>query len=184
VVQTSKSLSASLEDYMEAIFHIEDQKHAARAKDIAVRLQVSSASVTGALRLLSEKELINYEPYDLITLTSKGRKVALDVVQRHEMLRDFFVKILAIDEAEAEASACKMEHGVSPKILERLTKFIKFLEVCPRGGHTWLKEFETFCARGEHYEQCEACLRQCIQELQNRCQAAPSRLNNEDGNGH
>lgn len=165
MVNIQESLSASLEDYMEAIFHIEDKKHAARAKDIADRLQVSSASVTGALRLLAEKELINYAPYDIITLTTKGRKVAQDVVHRHETLHDFFVKILAVDETEAEAAACKMEHGISEIILDRLTQFIEFLETCPRGGYTWLKEFESFCEHGKDVKQCEQCLRQCIEEL-------------------
>jgi DtxR family Mn-dependent transcriptional regulator len=166
VVNTTESLSASLEDYMEAIFHIEDKKHAARAKDIADRLQVSSASVTGALRLLAEKELINYAPYDIITLTAKGKEVAQDVVHRHEMLRDFFVKILGVDEAEAEVAACKMEHGVSEIILKRMTQFIEFLETCPRGGYKWIKEFESFCDHGMELSRCEQCLRQCIEELQ------------------
>ena len=166
MVQPGESLSASLEDYIEAIFHIEDQKHAARAKDIADRLQVSSASVTGALRLLAEKELINYAPYDIITLTSKGREAAQDVVHRHEMLRDFFVKILAVEETEAEAAACKMEHGVSTVILERMTQFIEFLATCPRGGHKWIEEVEAFCEQGKDLKRCEQCLRQCIKELQ------------------
>jgi len=153
---------------MEAIFHIEDKKHAARAKDIADRLEVSSASVTGALRLLAEKELINYAPYDIITLTAKGKKVAQDVVHRHEMLRNFFVKILGVDETEAETAACKMEHGVSEIILERMTRFIEFLETCPRGGYKWIKEFESFCEHGMELRRCKQCLRQCIEELQKR----------------
>lgn len=173
MVNPTETLSASLEDYMEAIFHIEDKKHAARAKDIADRLQVSSASVTGALRLLAEKELINYAPYDIITLTAKGREVAQDVVHRHEMLQDFFVKILGIEEAEAEVAACKMEHGVSEIILERMTQFIEFLETCPRGGYKWIKEFESFCEHGMELSRCEQCLRQCIKELQKRFNIEP-----------
>ena len=163
MIQTQEPLSASLEDYLEAIFHIEEQKHASRAKDIADRLQVSNASVTGALRQLAEKELINYAPYDLITLTSKGRDVAQDVVHRHETLRDFFVKILAVDETEAESAACKMEHGMSPAILDRITRFITFLETCPRGGFKWLKEYEAFCEHGQENISCETCLRQHIE---------------------
>jgi DtxR family Mn-dependent transcriptional regulator len=151
---------------MEAIFHIEVRKHAARAKDIADRLQVSSASVTGALRLLAEKDLINYAPYDIITLTSKGRKVAQNVVNRHEILRDFFVKILAVDDEEAEAAACKMEHGVSQVILDRMTRFVQFLETCPRGGHTWHKASESFCEHGENPNICEQCLQDCIKHVQ------------------
>ena len=172
MTQTNEPLSASLEDYMEAIFHIEGEKHAARAKDIADRLHVSSASVTGALRTLSEKELINYAPYDIITLTSKGREVAEDVVHRHETLRDFFVKILAVNNTEAEVAACKMEHGISQTILDRMTQFTKFLETCPRGGYTWLEEFKSFCKYGKNHTQCQECLRQCIETLERQSRIA------------
>jgi DtxR family Mn-dependent transcriptional regulator len=55
-------LSASMEDYLEAIYHIVTAKQAARAKDIAKRLDVNNSSVTGALRTLSEKGYINYAP--------------------------------------------------------------------------------------------------------------------------
>ncbi len=158
-------LSASLEDYMEAIFHIEWQKHAARAKDIADRLQVSSASVTGALRLLAEKELINYAPYDIITLTSKGRKVARNVVNRHEMLRNFFVKILGVDCDEAETAACKMEHGVSQGILDRMTQFVTFLENCPHGKHMWHESTGSFCEHDENPALCEQCIRNCVKSI-------------------
>lgn len=141
----NENLSDSLEDYLEAIFHIEEKKHAARAKDIADRLSVSSSSVTGALRLLSEKGLVNYAPYDLITLTPSGKSLAEDVVHRHEILRDFFVKILHIQEKEAEEAACKMEHGISGILLDRITQFITFLDTCPEDCREWLEGFDTFC---------------------------------------
>lgn len=146
-------LSDSLEDYMEAIFHIEAQKHAARAKDIADRLQVSNSSVTGALRLLADKGLINYAPYDIITMTQKGRDVAQGVVRRHNALRDFFVHVLGIDPVEAEEAACKMEHGVSSQILHRIKQFIEFLASCPPECQVWLQTFNNFCAAGKHVEE-------------------------------
>jgi len=67
------TLTASLEDYLEAIFQIIAEKQAVRPKDIARRLKVSNASVTGALRSLAEKKLINYAPYDVISLTTDGK---------------------------------------------------------------------------------------------------------------
>ena len=67
------ALSSNMEDYLEAIFHISSEKQAARAKDIADRLKVNKSSVTGALRSLSEKGYVNYAPYDIITLTGKGK---------------------------------------------------------------------------------------------------------------
>ena len=97
-------LSASLEDYLEAIFRIVQEKQAARAKDIGKHLEVSRSSVTGALHALADRELINYAPYDVITLTDKGQALAEDVVRRHEVLRDFFVKVLTADAAIEETT--------------------------------------------------------------------------------
>jgi len=54
-VQTRNVLSASLEDYLEAIYHIVQKKQAARAKDIVQRLRVKNSSVTGAMRALADK---------------------------------------------------------------------------------------------------------------------------------
>jgi DtxR family Mn-dependent transcriptional regulator len=98
-------LSSNMEDYLEAIFHISAEKQAARAKDIADRVQVNKSSVTGALRSLSEKGLVNYAPYDIITLTAKGKKLAAEIVRRHEALKEFFIKILLIDKDEAEEAS-------------------------------------------------------------------------------
>ena len=73
-------LSKSLEDYLEVIYHIVVVEQAAKAKDIAQKMQVKASSVTGALRQLAERDLVNYSPYDQITLTRKGMEVAQDVV--------------------------------------------------------------------------------------------------------
>ncbi len=159
------SLSASLEDYLEAIFHIEQQKHASRAKDIGERLNVSGASVTAALRTLGEKKLINYAPYDLITLTTRGKAIAEDIVHRHITLREFFVKILGIEETVADEAACKLEHDIPTVVIDRLTQFIEFLKDCPRGGREWLEGFGKYCNHGKDHEQCEKCLVELIEHL-------------------
>ena len=122
------TLSESLEDYLEAIFHIVEEKKAARAKDIAERLNVTNASVTGALHALEKRNLVNHEPYDVVTLTEEGEALARGVVARHDALRDFFVKVLLVDKGEAERCACKMEHAVPDTILERFIAFLKFAE--------------------------------------------------------
>ena len=101
----TKSLTASLEDYLEAIFHVAAEKGAARAKDISRRMKVNSSSVTGALRALADRGLVNYAPYDIVTLTAKGTRMAEDVIRRHEVLRDFFVKVLAVAEAVGVVTA-------------------------------------------------------------------------------
>jgi len=143
-VAESDRLSSSLEDYLEAIYHIVNEKHAAKARDIAKRLNVNSSSFTGALQSLAKRELVNYAPYDLITLTPEGMRIAEDVVRRHETLYKFFVNVLNVDKVEAEEAACKMEHAVSPNILERLVQFVNFVEACPIGGALWDEEERAF----------------------------------------
>ncbi len=161
----TKTLSESLEDYLEAIFHIVDKKQAARAKDIALRMNVKSSSVTGALHALSEKGLINYAPYDLITLTVEGTKKADNVVRRHRALRDFFVKVLSVGEKESEEAACKMEHGVSPNILKRFREFIGFIERCPRMNIHWTEGRGYHCEHGDLVVNCEKCISLCLKDL-------------------
>ncbi len=164
----SKTLSASLEDYLEAIYRIVRIKHAARAKDISQRMGVNSSSVTGALHSLSEKRLINYTPYDIVTLTPKGEKIARDVFHRHTVLQEFFVKVLGLDIESAEESACKMEHEISSDILQRLTLFVEFIESCPRAGVKWIDGVGYFCENPESPEDCEHCIARCLQDLQER----------------
>lgn len=150
----AEKLSASLEDYLEAIQHIASEKGASKAKDIALRLKVRSSSVTGALHALAKRGLVNYAPYDLITLTPEGEKLALDVIHRHEALREFFIVVLYINETEADDIACKMEHSVSPEILERLIQFVKFMRTCPLGGAEWIEGKGFFC---EHKDSEGGC---------------------------
>jgi DtxR family transcriptional regulator, Mn-dependent transcriptional regulator len=152
------TLTASLEDYLEAIFHIIEEKEAVRPKDIARRLDVSNSSVTGALRALADRELIKYSPYDVITLTSEGKHAAKDVIRRHEVLRDFFVKVLTVEEADADKAACQMEHSIPKVILERFIQFAEFVEVCPRGGTKWISGFGYYCNHDGAKGNCERCI--------------------------
>jgi DtxR family Mn-dependent transcriptional regulator len=146
-------LSASLEDYIEAIYHIIEIKLVARSKEIATRLDVSRASVTEALRALSKRGLINYAPYEAITLTDRGKTVAEDVIFRHEALKRFFVEVLAIEPGIAEEGACKIEHSAPPEIIAKMISFTKFIKICPRGGEDLIDGFAEYCARGKQEEK-------------------------------
>lgn len=147
-------LTASQEDYLEAIYHISEEKMAARAKDIAKYLDVRASSVTSALRNLSKQDLINYAPYDLITLTNLGQKVAKDIVRRHNALERFFIKVLGVDPKEADQAACKMEHSIPKSIVDRLVKYSEYVETCPKSGITWDSGFGYYCKGGCREEGC------------------------------
>lgn len=161
-MKKEKKLSESLEDYLEVILELENTMKVARAKDIAEKTGVQRGSVTSALKNLEEKKLINYAPYSFITLTDKGRKIAGEISLRHAVLKDFFIKILQIDEEAAESTACRMEHAVDKKTLERLIQFFDFIHQCPRTGKDWLQNFIRQCSSGlPGVEACRKCINSC-----------------------
>jgi DtxR family Mn-dependent transcriptional regulator len=160
------NLSSNMEDYLEAIYHIVRVKHAARAKDISEQLGVNRSSVTAALHSLANKKLINYAPYDIVTLTAKGQKTAKGISKRHKVLRSFFIKVLGVDEESADESACKMEHAVSEDILQRLEQFIEFIEVCPRAGIHWIDQFGYFCEKPQNPDRCRRCISECFDAIE------------------
>jgi DtxR family Mn-dependent transcriptional regulator len=161
-------LSASLEDYLETIYHIVHRKGAARPKDIVEELGVNSSSVTGALKALAAKGMVNYAPYDIVTLTRDGDSVAEEVVRRHEALRDFFIKVLSIQPGTADNAACKMEHAVPREIVDRLIQFAEYVEVCPRGGARFIEGFGYYCDSGCSVSDCKRCLRDALAGVQER----------------
>ena len=142
----SNNLSASLEDYLEAIFNLAGEDNVAHSKDIAKSLGVSKSSVTGALRILKKKGLANYRPYDSVTLTGAGRAAAAEVVQKHNILKSFFVNILSIDVDTAQRAACKAEHTLGPEVIVRLLRFIEFVTRSSKNGYDLADEFQQFCA--------------------------------------
>ena len=158
-------LSASLEDYLETIFQLEQASRVARAKDIADRMSVRRASVTGALRALAERGLINYSPYSFITLTPAGRRTAKDILRRHEVLKDFFTGILHLCPEDAEATAHRMEHSIESAAIDKLVSFLEFVGTCPRTDGRWLDAFARFCAKEPRTADCRSCLENCMQNV-------------------
>jgi DtxR family Mn-dependent transcriptional regulator len=154
-MKQQSQLSASQEDYLEAVYHIAKEKKVARAKEIAKRLDVRASSVTNALRILSSLGLINYAPYDLITLTEAGLTAAQEIVGRHVALSNFLVTVLGVDETEADLAACKMEHSVPKSIVNRLIQYADYITHCPRGGITWDSGFGYYCKTGCAPDACE-----------------------------
>lgn len=153
-------LSASQEDYLETIFFLSKEGGSARPKDIAEHMKVRAASVTGALRVLKEKSLINYAPYSLVTLTDVGHGIAESIANKHEALLHFFTQVLGIEAAEAEEFACTMEHTIPDHILKRLVGFAEYTEKCPSFSASWRESAEGYFCRAQGHDvlRCEKCI--------------------------
>lgn len=141
-VSTGEKLSASLEDYLEAIYNLSGPQNVARSKDIAQMLSVSRASVTGALKALSDKALIHYQRYGYVVLTEKGRLAARRIAGRHAVLVQFFGHVLGADEAAAQKAACRTEHTLGTEIAARLAAFIEFVNRQQDNGQDIARQFQ------------------------------------------
>ncbi|OGP63729.1 MAG: hypothetical protein A2V65_07025 [Deltaproteobacteria bacterium RBG_13_49_15] len=169
VTAKNTELSESLEDYLEVIWDLEKANKVARAKDIAEKMRVQSATVTGALRNLVEKGFINYEPYSFVTLTHKGAKIAREIARKHDVLKDFLLRVLQIDAEKADETACRMEHTMDKISVNKLLKFIQFIDNCPRTGEDWVQSFMNYCATDNlDSVDCKACLNACFNQYKHQ----------------
>ncbi len=149
-----KGYSPSMEDYLEAIAMLCGGRRAARVSEISRRLRVKMPSVTSAVKKLSEQGLVVHERYGYVELTAEGDRVAEDVIRRHKALSRFFAEALDINQEVAEEDACKMEHVISPLSLERVIKFIEFIEACPLGETNFPNRYKYYLEHGELPEEC------------------------------
>jgi DtxR family Mn-dependent transcriptional regulator len=118
-----EELSASQEDYLEAILQLERSSRVARVSDIASQLNVSRPSVTGALKGLVGRGLVDHARYGHATLTEEGTRIALEVERRHLAIRDFLTDVLDIEEEQAETTACRLEHVLEPEVLAHFVSY-------------------------------------------------------------
>src|SRR6266513_2148820 len=126
-------LTRSVEDYLKAIYHLSSQGGFAATSDIAAMLDVSSPSVSGMVKRLSEMGLIEHVPYRGVQLTSQGRRAALRMIRRHRILEAYLTQHLGYDWDGVHAEAERMEHAVSDDLIERMAGAIGDPRYDPHG---------------------------------------------------
>lgn len=109
------------EDYVEAIAEILVERETCRVTDLAKRFAVSHVTVNRIVGRLKNERLLDTEPYQPITLTAAGKRLAAKCRQRHETVYQFLLAI-GVDKATAAIDAEGMEHHVSPKTLRRFAE--------------------------------------------------------------
>lgn len=116
-------LQESGEMYLETIL-ILSQKGAVRSLDVAEYMGFSKPSVSRAMSLLRQGELIVMDKNGYIELTEAGRKIAEGIYERHRVLTDLLVK-LGVNEKKAAEDACKIEHDISDETFEAIKEHVK-----------------------------------------------------------
>ena len=136
------SLTARVEDYLEAVLDIEMSGEIATVTQLAKNLGVTKATVTAALKKLTASGLLEHEHYGDVILTDEGREKALAVYRRHEFLTDFFIRILGFSRERAQRVSCVMEHEIDEATERRLAAFTDALTVAERSGEEWFRALQ------------------------------------------
>lgn len=128
------ALTGPVEDYLKAIYALGLGTGAVATNDIAQRLEVAPASVSGMVRRLADQGLLSYEPYRGVKLTDKGRRAALRTLRRHRVIESYLSSALKYPWDRVHAEAERLEHAASDELVDRMAAAIGEPEVDPHGA--------------------------------------------------
>ncbi len=129
----SVPLTMSVEDYLKAIYELEDELGVAPTNDIAARLDITPASVTGMVRRLAQSGWLVYERYHGVRLTKVGRRAALRTLRRHRIIECYLVTMLGYTWNTVHSEAERLEHAVSEELIDRMASALGDPLVDPHG---------------------------------------------------
>jgi DtxR family Mn-dependent transcriptional regulator len=127
-------LTQAAQDYLKAVYHLGRSGNAVNTNELAEALEVAPASVTGMLKRLSKDGYVDYTPRQGAELTSKGLRVALEVIRHHRLLEKFFVDRMGMDWVQAHREAETLEHYISEEFENALDAEMGFPDSDPQGS--------------------------------------------------
>jgi DtxR family transcriptional regulator, Mn-dependent transcriptional regulator len=125
--------SASKENYLKAIFHLQQDQSSVSTNAVADALKTKPASVTDMLKKLKAQRLLQYEKYRGVRLTPEGRKIAVSIIRKHRLWELFLTEKLGFGWEEVHEIAEELEHISSKKLIDRLDQFLDYPAVDPHG---------------------------------------------------
>lgn len=131
---TRADLTAPAEDYLKIIYEIERDGGAAGTNDIAARLNIAPASVSGMIRRLAGQDLLRHERYRGVRLTATGRAAALRTLRRHRILECYLTQVLGYDWDRVHEEAERLEHTASDELIDRMSNALGNPTVDPHGA--------------------------------------------------
>ena len=125
--------SASKENHLKAIYHLQEAQGQVTTNALAAALQTRPASVTDMLKKLKKEKLLRYEKYKGFRLSAEGKKVALLIIRKHRLWEYFLVERLHFGWDEVHAIAEELEHIESKKLIDRLDEYLLHPQTDPHG---------------------------------------------------
>jgi DtxR family Mn-dependent transcriptional regulator len=126
-------ISPTVEDYLKAIYKLQQHQVRVTTSAIAERLSLSNATVTAMIKKLAKKKLLKHISYHGVVLTSEGEKTALRVIRRHRLVELFLKEILGLEWDKVHLEAEKLEHVISDEILDRIEHVLGYPKTDPHG---------------------------------------------------
>ncbi len=117
----------SMEDYLERIYLLIEEKGYARVSDIAEALEVHPSSVTKMVQKLDKSDYLVYERYRGLILTAKGKKIGKRLVYRHDLLEDF-MKMIGVNEDTIYQDVEGIEHHLSWDAIDRIGDLVQYFQ--------------------------------------------------------
>ena len=130
---SSKQVTHAMEDYLKAIYRLEERDLAVTTQQLANELDVSGASVTNMVKRLDELKLVEYSRYKGAVLTEPGRKIALEVIRHHRLLELYLAETLGMPWHEVHAEAERLEHHLSDEVEARMDSALGYPTHDPHG---------------------------------------------------
>lgn len=127
------NFTTSEENYLKAIFHLQEKEGTVTTNALAEKLQTKPASVTDMMKKLNAKKLLHYKPYYGFSLSAEGKKIALLIVRRHRLWEYFLSEKLKFDWNEVHLLAEELEHVSSRQLIDRLDEYLGFPQFDPHG---------------------------------------------------
>lgn len=132
-VESKKILTSAHEDYLKAIYLLMAEGQKVNNSALANELDVSPASTTNMVKKLAELALVEYEPYQSITLTAAGRQVALEVLRHHRLLELYLHQKLNLPWDQIHAEADRLEHVISEALEDAIAAALGNPTIDPHG---------------------------------------------------
>jgi DtxR family Mn-dependent transcriptional regulator len=123
----------STEEYLEAIYRLEREGTGVSTSGLASELGITTASVSGMLKKLSNDGYIDHRARGEAKLTRSGLEIAVRVIRRHRLAECLLTEVLGMGWDEVHAEACRLEHAISARVEERLVAILGDPKVCPHG---------------------------------------------------
>ncbi len=132
--EPEEALTGPVEDYLKTIYEIGRGTVSVATNDIAQRLAIAPASVSGMVRRLADQGLLSYERYRGVTLTEQGRRAALRTIRRHRIIESYLSSALDYPWDRVHDEAERLEHAASDELVDRMAEAIGEPVVDPHGA--------------------------------------------------